>query len=102
MSKKHTPEPWHYDGHGINRPDGVRLATFEDESYPTFDEEGCYARSDRQDADGMLFAAAPDMLEALEGILNSFHESVRTTASLDEFPALKAVQAAILKATGQA
>jgi len=51
-------------------------------------------------ANANLIAAAPDMLEALEGILNSFHESVKTTASLDEFPALKAVQAAINKAKG--
>jgi hypothetical protein len=61
-----TPGPWHYDGHGINRPDGVRIATFEDTAYPTFDEEGCYARSERQDADGKLIAAAPDLLKCVE------------------------------------
>jgi hypothetical protein len=54
------------------------------------------------DAYARLIAAAPDMLEALKGILASFHESVTTAESLAEFPALQAVANAITKAeTGE-
>ena len=45
-------------------------------------------------------AAAPDMLAALKGILANFHESVTTTESLAEFPALQAVANAITQAEG--
>jgi hypothetical protein len=64
--------------------------------------EGVDFNTETEQADARLITAAPDMLEALEGILNSFHESVKTTAFLGEFPALKAVQSAIIKAKGQA
>lgn len=39
-----------------------------------------------------------EMLTALEGILASFHDSVRTDLALSEFPALHAVSLAIAKA----
>lgn len=50
--------------------------------------------------DGNLIAAAPQLLEACKAILASFHESVRTEKAIDEFPALKAVDAAIRAAEG--
>jgi hypothetical protein len=57
---------------------------------------------DEAKANARLIAAAPDMLEALKGILASFHKSVTTTESLAEFPALQAVAQAITKAeTGE-
>lgn len=50
--------------------------------------------------DGCSPAAAPQLLEACKAILASFHESVRTEKAIDEFPALKAVDAAIRAAEG--
>lgn len=47
-----------------------------------------------------LADAAPQLLEACKAILASFHESVRTEKAIDEFPALKAVDAAIRAAEG--
>lgn len=102
---KHTPGPWrsHTNGsdffvtatdfHGAN---GKVAKCYVADVQKFRNESG----EDECQANAKLIAAAPDMLEALKGILNSFHESVKTTASLDEFPSLKAVQAAIAKAQG--
>lgn len=47
-----------------------------------------------------LMAASPEMLQALEGIVASFHQSITTKESLESFPALKACVDAINKAKG--
>lgn len=97
----HTPGPWTTDG-------GIYVQTI---YTPTDGGKPFYhtiARTDQplvppgqQGANAHLIAAAPDLLAACEGILANFHESVITTESLAEFPALKAVADAIAKATGQ-
>jgi hypothetical protein len=94
---KHTPGPWRYDGHGINA-DGIRLVSFEDEAYPTFDEEGCYARSEKQDADGAIMAASLDMYETLNQFIEEF-ERGREWISYDTLD--RAVRA-LRKAEGKA
>lgn len=103
---KHTPGPWRLSGDlvlGANEPRpnpkvvpyAHRVAVLCHDEASNGDLPWLTA-----EANGRLITAAPEMLEALKGILNSFHESVKTTASLDEFPSLKAVQAAIAKAQG--
>ena len=47
-----------------------------------------------------LIAASPVMLAALEGVLASFADCVKTEEALSKFPALKAVSDAIKLATG--
>lgn len=50
-----------------------------------------------QKGNAQMIAAAPDMLEALECLIESFHESV--IANHDYFPAIKKAIEAVNKAT---
>jgi hypothetical protein len=66
----HTPGPWDYDMDYIVAPDP-------NERYPDIyiaeiahsDDEGRIASPEQQDANRWLVAAAPELLEALNGIL---------------------------------
>lgn len=63
MTTKHTPGPWRYEAGRDGRPPYVIRGT-----------EGGFVvvgmTADRQEADARLIAAAPELLQALEAIVN--------------------------------
>ena len=61
---KHTPGPWHFDGHGINSDDGARISKC---CTKQWDENG--KLNPVFEANSILQAAAPEMLEALDRII---------------------------------
>src|SRR5947208_2777812 len=69
-STRHTPGPWDYDMDYIVAPDSSRR-------HPDLyiaeiahsDDEGRIAAPEQQDANRRLIAAAPDLLEALDYLL---------------------------------
>lgn len=97
MSTKHTPGPWFqgtgdyqycvYDKKVWINPDGSRGG----------DTPNIVVVVSPADAlaDARLIAAAPEMLEALQGLLNAL-------PSATTHPAIKAARAVIAKATGEA
>ena len=96
---KHTPGPWTHEGYG-----GITGT----ENGRKYNVACVYLRipAGRQEANARLIAAAPDLLDALEGIIGYFdsENSVSVSqatikASSDE---IKAARAAIAKATGGA
>ena len=86
MTTQHTPGPWTTDGKAetdtldIVSPLG-RVAMLD-------------SSHDLMLVDARLIAAAPDLLAALEGLLNAL-------PSATTHPAIKAARAAIAKATGE-
>jgi len=62
-----TPGPWHFDGHGINSPEGERICKVS-HSDPYEFPEGEAVRNARFHADSRLIAAAPDLLSTLKGM----------------------------------
>lgn len=86
MTTQHTPGPWTTDGKAetdtldIVSPLG-RVAMLD-------------CSHDLMLEDARLIAAAPDLLAALEGLLNAL-------PSATTHPAIKAARAAIAKATGE-
>lgn len=89
----HTPGPWRTND--LITGGTVILHNAKPGYRARLDDAGRFSAED-----AALIAAAPDMLAALEGILASFHESIRTDLELANFPALAAVAAAIAKAKG--
>ena len=65
MSAKHTPGPWRFDGDWWRRPTiyggKVEVATINKAWFPERD-----GRGGEQEANALLIAAAPELLEALE------------------------------------
>jgi len=65
VKAKHTPGPWKEfqdeDSHDIIGPNGVHIATVEPVT--------SFAPAEEQAANGMLLAAAPELLESLERLL---------------------------------
>jgi len=92
MTTQHTPGPWTTDGAArtgdldVISPIG-RITLIDCE----FSDES----EDVLTANARLIAAAPDLLAALEGLLNAL-------PSATTHPAIKAARAAITKATGEA
>ena len=97
---KHTPGPYYIDENNLVRQESTDavLATIED---------GCHAdiadfiAPDQQDANGSLFAAAPELLQACREALADLEGYL---AEWETDPALETVQelrAVIAKATGQ-
>jgi len=87
---KHTPGPWEYN---YSRYDGRRLAEF----YINADKY-CIAVCNSNEPNARLIAAAPDMLVALQEIVNNLDPGdfvVPTSFSIQR------ARAAIAKATGQ-
>jgi hypothetical protein len=82
----HTPGPWEFSTFVDNRPSGS-----EHHTYKITPQRGVYGSM--FEADARLSAAAPDMLEALQGLVSFFDKTGFTT----EF--LKPARAAISKAT---
>jgi hypothetical protein len=82
---KHTPAPWYiHDDHEdiVTDSCGLRIACI------IGDEKAQRA------IDARLISAAPDLLEAIQGLLNAL-------PSATTHPAIKAARAAIAKATGE-
>jgi hypothetical protein len=89
MTTKHTPGPWTYDKKdgSIGTQDGLTVTA------------GAYGYDIAcSDADGVLMAAAPELLEALQSIVNFWDEQV-PTVHVNEMHI--AARAAIAKATGE-
>ena len=88
---KHTPGPWEWNKYGA--------LLHEDEIVLGIDG-GCRRCDYPNEADVHLIAAAPDLLEALESMLQSF----LITQSLDDYPIdapCNKARAAIAKAKGE-
>jgi hypothetical protein len=92
---KHTPGPWeHDDSTGV----GVPLAT----GTQWFDVLGASEVATAQDyANARLIAAAPDLLEALRGVLDHF-DPYATPGCEENEQAYETARDAIRKATGEA
>jgi len=84
---KSTPGPWVY----VFEPDGYRHQILSDDS-----QVAQVMPSDSSAADGLLIAAAPDLLEALAVLV----EFVEFQASDTNHTAIISARAAISKATG--
>lgn len=87
---QHTPGPWYLDAHDER---GWFLLS---ESGPDIMAEPF----DCADADARLIAAAPDLLSALEGMLE--HADMGEINDEDTLEAVNAARAAIAKAKGEA
>ena len=101
MTTKHTPGPWRVAGRRTHGPStGARDITQTVITVPHSNGpwEAIGVRSQNEEADAHLIAAAPDMLEALEA-LYAASTDVRTT-TVDLGSAEEAARAAIAKAKG--
>lgn len=100
MSTKHTPGPWHEDGHQIISEHGYVVAVL-----PNTNRD---ADSETTAADARLIAAAPDLMEAMKLIFNPHNgesgylppDGGTVRLRLDH-PAVLKARAAIAKATGE-
>lgn len=105
MSAQHTPGPWVFDRDTlhINAANGyvVGLCTFPSSRGKLFIEEMAGCR-----ANGALLASAPELLAALQTLLNDYVELVNSGDAgfwdPEEEAQVKAARAAIAKATGAA
>ena len=99
MTTKHTPGPWAVDGTNV----GIPLRCFNGEALQEFstlgDSEVC---TDEDEANALLIAAAPDLLESLQSVLAFFREFDGPDVFDEiECEALTKARAAIAKATGE-
>lgn len=92
MTTQHTPGPWTTDGAArTNDLDVISPAG----RITLIDCEFSDESEDVLTANARLISAAPELLAALEGLLNAL-------PSATTHPAIKAARAAIAKATGEA
>lgn len=100
MTTQHTPGPWAVTTvgscHGIHpaasdneRDDICRVVPH------NYHPDGWQAAKGEAEANARLISAAPELLAAIEGLLNAL-------PSATTHPAIKAARAAITKATGEA
>ena len=102
---KHTPGPLEYEGGNIYDADGFGIADIHEMAVKkNWDSLGLRHWSEKPgigyrelseeeaDANGLLFAAAPELLEALKDVY-------ALALPLENHPAMKAAKAAIAKAT---
>lgn len=97
---KHTPAPWRVEGHRSGVPHG-HIISHGINSHGDGPEGYVCDTWNSSDADARLIAAAPDLLEALKGIIDDDDAGV----SLNDQRArwndrMTAAKAAVLKATG--
>lgn len=93
MKTKHTPGPWNYSkgyGWGFN----VSAGKFTQVVKP--DERGPIGKEE----DARLIAAAPDLLVAVQGLLNLFEQHEKRGHTIS--PVGDFARAAVAKATGAA
>lgn len=109
MSAKHTPGPWMCDSDPI-KGDPLNRVRYRVVARGKTITQCYYSSSDEQaEHDARLIAAAPDLLEALVGMLSIINDSNGVSgyhlngdiAVWGEFPEVDAASAAIAKATGQ-
>lgn len=97
---KHTPGPWVVDGNDISPADNDRLGICSVQ--PVDDVRGGWRYGEQTFANGHLIAAAPDLLEALELILEArTQEKHMWNAKPGESPLHDRCRAAIAKARGE-
>jgi hypothetical protein len=91
----HTPGPWQSDGQFIVAPDpsGIHPDIYIAEMVET-DDEGRMAASEQQAANATLIAAAPDLLEAAQLVLERW-----STGDLAD--AVRQLDGAVSAATGE-
>ncbi len=98
--KAHTPGPWEYADFGLivgPGPEGIHADIYIAE-ISTEDDEGRVAPAEQLTANANLIAAAPELLEALERVL----EAVEYYHAHEGAPSmLAAVRTTIAKAQGQ-
>lgn len=102
---RHTPGPWDYDMDYVVAPDlGGRYPDIYIAEIAHSDDEGRIASPEQQDANRRLIAAAPELLEALDYLLEQTVDMDLKygigLAEGEEEARAKAL-AAIAKATGQ-
>lgn len=93
---KHTPGPWHareWQCRGVTSVGRVADNRVGFEQIAECSGNGRQVSNEQEEADARLIAAAPDLLEALKGVLRVADRKT------DEFDAARA---AIAKATGSA
>lgn len=87
MSTQHTPSPWTVSGKQVKSIDHGKWHTVATANNPKFTDEA-------NASNARLIAAAPELLAALEGLLNAL-------PSATTHPAIKAARAVIAKAKGE-
>lgn len=99
MNASHTPGPWRicYDGQ-IDGADGRRICSFGWNSFREFNEDAEYKATAR------LLAAAPDLLAALQNVVNKYAARSDGTPSFvliasEQEPCIADAMNAIAKAT---
>lgn len=101
MKTQHTPGPWSVCSHSWS---DTSIYAKEDDSYRVcrlsmlpISEENQSMLESEMDANALLIAAAPDLLEALEVVENS----IQTTGFFRDSSMHGMIQAAIAKAKGK-
>ena len=100
MNAQHTPGPWEFE-ESVNGGFDI-TATRHDNGRPCViaarEQWGSYAKTSK--ANGRLIAAAPELLEALEGVLPYLEEDPDDEGDYND--RVRAAVAAIAKAKGEA
>lgn len=103
MEHKYMPGPWRLgqplgrkeDGKWINEPAYSVFANDEIKGFQGPSSLGTFNFSD-----ACLIAAAPELLEALEGVIHILERAQKNAADAAAFPSIKLARAAIRKAKG--
>ena len=94
-SRQHTPGPWDVEPKGsrhfVDGADGLTVAYL--------DRAGVRERAEIE-ANALLIASAPDLLEALERISTAYDETLRHPIAAPLLQAIYGARAAIARATG--
>ena len=100
---KHTPGPWTDKGGsaGAVWAGNEFIASVYPNAQPGWDGYGRFDRQDETEANARLIAAAPDLFEALEAILNTSGARKSGYDSLEYSKAVALAENALSKATTQ-
>jgi hypothetical protein len=98
MTDKHTPGPWEW----AESYNGLWNPETREEVLTHQDYEGMWlSYGASQDANARLIAAAPDLLDALRGIVALWDHHASAHGDGVIYPLHKAAKSAIAKATGE-
>jgi hypothetical protein len=102
MNAKHTPGPWWATNHGVRDRGGYIAHTNSVQRYEGQDDRYAFEVAQRE-ADKLLIAAAPDLLEALQALAGLYPSTEEMNNSDDysvtEIDWVEIARAAIAKAT---